>query len=109
MKRFFLIASRILSSCLFVFVACVWAWSYHAPHSLLYSQASGEVQALTDRGILQVDLVRGDTEDRSFEWDAHRRSAGWGREELALFKPEAGFGRLLADFGFASWSYDRTI
>ena len=64
---------------------------------------------LTDKGILQLDLVKGDTEDRGFEWDAHRRSAGWGRAEPNMFKPQSGLGRLLADFGFASWSYDRVI
>jgi hypothetical protein len=109
MKRFFQIATRTLSGCLFIFVACLLAWSYHAPHSVRCSQASGEIQVLTDRGILQIDLVRGDTEDRGFEWDAHRRSAAWGRAVLEMWKPKAGFGKLWADLGFASWPYDRHL
>ena len=109
MKHIFHIALRIISGFLFVFVACIWAWSYHAPHSLKYSRACGEIRVLADRGIFQVDLVCGDTEDRGFAWDDYRRSASWGRTTLDTFKPKAGFGHFLAKFGFASWSYSRHL
>ena len=109
MKRFLQNPTWMLSGCLFAFVACVWAWSYLAPHSLRYGWASGEIQVLTDKGIFQVDVVRGDTKARGFEWDSHRRSVAWGREDLDMFKPKAGIGKLLADLGFASRSYDRII
>ena len=33
----------------------------------------------------------------------------WGRALLDLEKPKNGFAGLLADFGFASWSYDRDL
>ncbi len=86
-------------------LAALWAISYDATHSLRYSREAGEVQLLVDRGLLQIDFVQGDTTDRGFEWEAHRRSASWGRTSLKTFKPDAGPGRLLADLGFGGWAY----
>jgi hypothetical protein len=109
MKRILHSTSLLVSGGLVILITCLWAWSYHAPHSLLFSHACGEVECLTDRGIIQVNLVWGDTECRGVSWDSHQRSAGWGRAELDLFGPEAGIGRLFADIGFATWSYTRTL
>jgi hypothetical protein len=64
---------------------------------------------LADKGIIQIDLVRGDTEDRGLERDGYPRSASWGKAELDMFKPTAGFGSFLANAGFASSSYERTV
>lgn len=109
MKRTLQLGLLIVSGSLLLLVAAVWAWSFRAPHSLRYSRACGEFQLLIDRGLIQIDLVRGDTEDRGFEWDSHRRSAGWGRAELEMFMPKVGIGKFFADFGFATWSYTRSL
>ncbi len=97
----------MLAVLLLLLVAGLWLASYRAPHSLRYTRACGEIQVLADRGIVQVDLVWGDTGDRGFEWDAHHRSASWGRTSLDTFRPRQGFGKIPGDLGFASWSYER--
>jgi hypothetical protein len=115
--------SLAMTVCLFAFVTCIWAWSYHARHSLQYGWANGYVLVVADRGIVQIYLVGRDTkadagrvpgffyhpnigfEERGFEWDAHRRYADTGRECLNMWKPKAGFAGFLADYGLASWSY----
>jgi hypothetical protein len=61
MKRILHSTSLVVSGGLVILITCLWAWSYHAPLSLLFSHACGEVECLTDRGIVQVDLVWGCT------------------------------------------------
>ena len=109
MKRSLQIVLLIVSGVLTIFIAGLWAWSYSAPHSLRYSRACGEIQAVTDRGIIQLDLILGDTKARGLEWDSHRRCVGWGRAELDMFRPKSGFAMPWADLGFATWSYTRSL
>ncbi|KAF0179491.1 MAG: hypothetical protein FD161_1331 [Limisphaerales bacterium] len=61
------------------------------------------------QGIIQIDLVWGDTEDRGFEWDSHLRLSGLARENLGMFKPKHGIRGVLASVGFETHSYDRML
>ena len=109
MKNFLGPVALVFSAFVFFGVAALWTLSYQGMHSVLVSARVGDIRVLWDKGIVQVDVVRGDTQESSFEWDAHRRSASGGRATLNMFKPRAGVGRFFADLGFAQWSYSRYV
>ncbi len=105
MKQFLAPITVLLPAFLFFSVAALWTLSYQSMHSVRYGRSVGEIRLLWDKGILQVDVVQGDTKNPGFEWDAHRRAASGGRATLNMFKPKAGPGRFFADLGFAQWTY----
>jgi hypothetical protein len=87
----------------------VWAASWHIAHSIRYSSCIGEIFVLTERGLVQVDVVQGDTEDRGVSVDDYRRSGDWGWYTLRIFGPRAGLPRYLCALGFWGEEYIRDI
>jgi hypothetical protein len=98
-----------LSAGLCVGSLAVWAASWQNAHSIRYSSSVGEIFVLTEGGLVQVDVVRGDTEDRGVSVDDYRRFGDWGWYTLRIFGPRAGLPRYLCALGFWGEEYTRDI
>ena len=112
---------RLMTACTVMFFCCIWVWSHYAKHSLFYGWPNGNISVVIDKGIVQFQLNRRNSEDdvrhannflydprtgfkSGFEWDEYRRHATSGRGALNAWGPKTGLAGLLANYGFASWS-----
>src|SRR5580704_6295328 len=98
-----------VSLLLFATTNVLWATTWRNPHSVRYSSPRCEVFVLTERGLVQVDVVRGDTTDRGWAFDDFRRFGDWGWYTVKMFGPTTGWGALLTPVGFGGWSHTRDI
>ena len=97
-----LLAAVSVGVCLIT--ATLWIESYRQTRSVRYSHHRFECLILIDRGLLQADLLAGDSGDRGLAWDDYRRMAAYGRDTLNAFcRPP--WNR----FGFGTRTYARSV
>ena len=88
----------------FLITATLWIESHRRTRSVRYSHPRFECFVLVDRGLLQVDLLNGDSEDRGLAWDDYRRMAAYGHDSFNAFgRPP--WNR----FGFGTRAYGRIV
>jgi hypothetical protein len=104
-RRSLTVASAV-SLLLCVAALVLWLASYAKTFSVRFSRPEGELFVLFDRGLVQIDAVRGDTTDSGWGFNDFRRMAGWGWDELNMFAPHASWFR---SAGFGGESYSRNI
>jgi 4-amino-4-deoxy-L-arabinose transferase-like glycosyltransferase len=108
-RKLFTILSA-LSLVLCVATCVAWLTSYQRTLSLRWSRPKVEWELHLDSGLLQVDHVVGDTEDRGWASNDFTREAAWGRSELEMFREHGvTIAALMGRLGFGSWRYQRSI
>jgi hypothetical protein len=98
-RLFNLLAALSLVLCVASLISC--AGSYHRAYSIRYAAPSATLLCVLDKGLIQIDLVHGDTKERGLEWNDYDREVSWGRKELNFYGPPT----ILTRLGFGAWRY----